>query len=90
MKIHKPTCLQFLCSCKPEDRYDDTLTLCPYCGSQARGNGCCSESSAHFEEHYVKYERPRKCIGDYPPYNFVNPNNGEIHDEPNEETRVVA
>lgn len=27
----------------------DEITVCPYCGSEASGLGCCGESSMHFE-----------------------------------------
>jgi hypothetical protein len=34
----------------------DRITLCPYCMSEVEVNsyqGCCGESSAHFEDAYV-------------------------------------
>lgn len=37
-----------------EDEIETVALICPYCGDNAYGKiGCCGESSAHFEEHYV-------------------------------------
>jgi hypothetical protein len=60
----------------------DTVTICPYCGSQARGGGCCGESSAHFETHYCVFTNKYD-------FDFVNPTTGEFLDEACDESRVA-
>ena len=65
---------------KPCVKCCDTITICPYCGSEIRGDrlGCCGESSAHFEKHWYDHSAEQ----------FVIIATGELTEECGDNTRV--
>lgn len=66
---------------KLQGAVQDTIVLCPYCGTE-RGEvneGCCGE--VHCERHHM-FSYLCGCV------EFLNPLTGKTYQEPCEETRV--